>query len=144
MTLLTLRPSPFTLPRVELTSRGLSDLYLLTNGGFHPLRGFLGHDDARSVVERLELADGTLWPIPILLQVDPANAELLHPGTLAALWHGGRAVGTIRIEECFPVPLTSWARAIFKTDDRAHPGVDAFFSAVETAVAGPVHWRSTD
>ncbi|HYM60783.1 MAG TPA: sulfate adenylyltransferase [Thermoanaerobaculia bacterium] len=128
------------LPSVEITSRNLSDLYLLATGAFSPLRGFMRFDDARSIVERLELNDGALWPIPILLQLSSLEAEKINAGATVALSFNGTTVGTIRVEERFRVPLSAWASAIYKTADSAHPGVDAFLRAGEMAIAGPVTW----
>src|SRR5437868_13060685 len=46
------------LPAVELSSRALSDLLLIANGGFTPLTDFMKEEEARSVVEPLSLPDG--------------------------------------------------------------------------------------
>jgi len=127
---------------IDINSRNLSDLYLLANGGFAPLRGFHSFDDARSIVDNLESVDGQLWPIPILLQLDAAEAAALDVGTVAQLRYNGRAVGAIRIDDRYRVPLQQWARAIFKTDEAAHPGVEAFYRGGEVAIAGPVEWRN--
>ncbi|MCG8459859.1 MAG: hypothetical protein MI919_26565, partial [Holophagales bacterium] len=62
------------LPGLQLTDRAVCDLALLAAGGFSPLRGFLGREDYESVLGRSRLADGTLWPIPITLTVDPFPA----------------------------------------------------------------------
>ena len=57
-----------------LTDRQVRDLELLVNGGFSPLTGFLGRADYEAVRDDLRLADGTLWPIPICLDVSGETA----------------------------------------------------------------------
>lgn len=49
------------------------------NGGFNPLKGFLSQTDYDSVVDDMRLADGTLWPMPITLDM---NKKLLKPWQL--------------------------------------------------------------
>ena len=66
-------------PSWDLTSRQLCDLELLMNGGFSPLVGFLSKADYDACVADLRLADGTLWPIPITLDVTEDAAADLTP-----------------------------------------------------------------
>ena len=56
-------------PIWSLTDRQICDLELLLNGGFAPLKGFLGKADYNSVLEKMRMADGSFWPIPITLDV---------------------------------------------------------------------------
>ena len=72
-------------PSWDLTPRQFCDLELLLNGAFSPLTGFMGRADHDSVCERMRLADGTLWPIPILLDVPQELAEKLKKGGALAL-----------------------------------------------------------
>src|SRR5437588_11460777 len=72
-------------PSWDLTPRQLCDLELLLNGGFSPLRGFLGKADYESVCADLRLADGTLWPMPITLDVPDDVASGLGAGDTLAL-----------------------------------------------------------
>ncbi len=72
-------------PSWDLTERQLCDLELLLNGGFSPLRGFLGRDDYERVCAEMRLADGTLWPIPITLDVTDEVAQGLETGSRLAL-----------------------------------------------------------
>merc|ERR1711939_352553 len=56
-------PESDSLPDIALTERHLCDLELILNGGFSPLKDFT------SVVDTLRLADGTLFSMPITLDV---------------------------------------------------------------------------
>src|SRR5438552_16438442 len=47
-------------PSWDLTPRQVCDLELLMNGGFSPLRTFLGQADYESVCSQMRLADGTI------------------------------------------------------------------------------------
>jgi len=53
-----------------LTERQLCDIELILNGGFSPLDGFLNRADYNSVVSSSRLEDGTLWPMPITLDIN--------------------------------------------------------------------------
>jgi sulfate adenylyltransferase len=59
-------------PRYTLGEAQLGDLELLTSGVFAPLRGFMDAADVATVDARGTLADGTPWPIPVILDV-PAD-----------------------------------------------------------------------
>ncbi len=72
-------------PSWDLTSRQMCDVELLMNGGFSPLRGFMTSAEYGSVCESMRLADGTLWPIPITLDVDEAFAEGLESAICAPI-----------------------------------------------------------
>ena len=57
----TLRERAAALPTLRLNDRTVSDLELLGNGGFSPLRGFMGRADYDAVVEAMRLASGLPW-----------------------------------------------------------------------------------
>ncbi|MCY3890722.1 MAG: adenylyltransferase, partial [bacterium] len=63
------------LPSFTLQPRHLCDLELLLSGGFSPLRGFMVQADYDRVCSEMRLVDGTLWPMPITLDVDAKTAE---------------------------------------------------------------------
>ena len=67
-------------PSWDLSARQLCDLELLGNGGFSPLRGFLGEEDYEAVCDRMRLSDGTVWPIPVTLDVTEEKAAEIGPG----------------------------------------------------------------
>ena len=111
-------------PSWDLTARQLCDLELLMNGGFSPLRGFLGREDYESVCARMRLADGTLWPIPIALDLTEEAAGKLGPGSSLALRDSeGVMLAALHVRETWRPDRRAEARAVFGTEDPLHPGV---------------------
>src|SRR5271154_7387452 len=72
-------------PSWDLTARQLCDLELLMSGGFSPLLGVLNRADYEGVCKDMRLADGTLWPMPITLDVTEDFAKKLTAGSKIAL-----------------------------------------------------------
>ena len=68
------------LPSWGLTDRQICDLELLLNGGFAPLKGFMGKNDYNSVLDNMRLNDGSLWPMPITLDVNNPFIESIAEG----------------------------------------------------------------
>ena len=127
------------LPSIRLSTRAANDLFLLACGALSPLPGFMNHDTAKSVVYDLALPGGAPWSVPVLLQLEGSQAEDAVPGSTVALRYGASLVGTIEVEERF-TPAREWAREVFKTDEEKHPGVAAYLSGGDTALAGPIEW----
>lgn len=135
-------------PSWDLTPRQLCDLELLLNGGFSPLRGFLGARDYESVVQRMRLADGTLWPMPVTLDVSSELASRLRPGSPLALRdHEGVMLAALHVEDVWQPDLEVEAEATFGTLDPMHPGVKHLLSVTQPfyvsgtleGVQSPVH-----
>ncbi len=112
-------------PSIDLNERHVADLELLLNGGFSPLTGFMTKADYDSVCTDMRLADGTLWPIPICLDVDRETAESLSPGTSVALRDDeGVMIAALHIEEVWEPDREAEARQVFGTTSLEHPGVN--------------------
>ncbi len=114
-------------PSWDLTERQICDLELLLNGAFSPLVGFMDRASYDRVLERMRLADGTLWPIPITLDVTEELAETLQEGdTLALRDPEGIMLAAIHVEDIWSPDLHREAEAIFGSATGAaieeHPG----------------------
>ncbi|MFA9461715.1 bifunctional sulfate adenylyltransferase/adenylylsulfate kinase [Thiohalorhabdus methylotrophus] len=119
-----LKAASLDYPSLTLSDRQLCDLELLVNGGFSPLTGFLGEEDYQGVVERCRLADGTVWPMPITLDVTEETAAGLEVGAPVALRDAeGFMLAVLHVEEAYRPDRAREAEAVFGTTDRHHPGV---------------------
>lgn len=116
-------------PSWDLASRQLCDMELLLNGGFSPLEGFMGKADYDRVVEEMRLADGTLWPIPITLDVTETFARQLRTGERIALRdQEGVMLGVLEVSDIWKPDLETEVLRVYGTTDRLHPAVDYLFN----------------
>mgnify|MGYP001246442205 FL=1 len=121
----------------DVTPRQLCDLELLLNGGFSPLTGFMTSADHGSVCADMRLADGTLWPIPITLDVPEATAEKLSTGgTLALRDDEGVMLAVLHAEDIWRPDREAEAQAVFGTTNREHPGVGQLLDRTEPVYVG--------
>jgi ATP sulfurylase/adenylyl-sulfate kinase len=128
-----------SLPRLSLGPRALADLDLIAVGAFSPLEGFLGRADYGSVVERMRLANGLPWSIPITLSAAADEAERLQVGSEVALTDASGAVRAILdLKEIFERDLEREAELVYRTADAKHPGVAAINKEGRIVLGGPV------
>ena len=133
----------------DLTPRQICDLELLMNGGFNPLKGFLSLADYNGVVENMRLAAGTLWPIPITLDVSQEFADSVDLGQDIALRdQEGVILATITVTDSWLPNKTREAEMVFGADDLAHPAVNylhnqagaVYLGGPVTGIQQPVHY----
>ena len=105
--------------------------------------------DYESVCNSMRLTDGTLWPMPITLDVSEELAQKLGAGAILALRDPeGVMLAALHVEEVWrPDPLAE-AETVYGTTNREHPGVAHLLDHTHTCfVAGrlegvqsPVHY----
>lgn len=124
-----LKSSSVNLPSIVLSDRQLCDLELLLCGGFSPLRGFLNQEDYEGVLRDMRLSCGTLWPIPITLDIAEEDVKRIEghrrialrdvTGLLLAILHAG---------DLWKPDKELEARKVFNTVSSEHPAVEYLFN----------------
>jgi sulfate adenylyltransferase len=137
------------IPEWSLTPRQLNDIELLINGGFSPLTGFMTSADYEAVKADMRLADGTLWPMPIMLDVTEQVAQQVAVGGELELRDPeGVLIAVLHVEDIWQPDLAAEAAAVFGTTDPSHPGVAHLLRATNPYYVGgrleglqlPVHY----
>ena len=99
---------------IDLTPRQLCDLEMLLNRAYYPLDGYLCQADYESVLEKMQLADGTLWPLPICLGVEEEFAQTLSVGESVAIRDAeGFMLAVLTVAETWKPDLDKEAAAIW-------------------------------
>ena len=118
-----LKEVALNLPEIVLNERQMCDLELLSEGALSPLRGFMTRPDYESVLDRMRLQNGLLWPLPICLDISETQAKSLEAGQSLALRDPeGFLLAVMHIEDIWPVEREKEAARIYGTTERIHPG----------------------
>ncbi len=113
------------LPSFDLTPRQLNDIELLLTGAFSPLEGYMTEADYSSVVRDMRLADGTVWPMPVTLDVSEEFAGNLGPGSQVALRdEEGVVIAILTVADVYTPDKQVEAANVFGTTDVTHPAVN--------------------
>ncbi len=113
------------LKRVPLSSREVSDLFMLGMGAYTPLDGFMGEADWRGACENMVLESGLFWPIPITLSCAQDLGDSISLGEDVALVDGDsdELLGILTVAEKYAIDRDFECSQVFRTTDTAHPGV---------------------
>lgn len=128
------------MPTLMIDAWTISDLDLIGVGAFSPLTGFMVEEDYQSVVERMRLADGTVWSLPVTLAVEKEKADRLTLGSEIALVgkQDGIIYATMLIESKYRVEQTHEAKSVFKTTSDVHPGVSRLYARPAYYIGGAI------
>lgn len=108
------------LPVVQITARSLCDLELLATGAFSPLTRFMGKADYQRVLHEMRLENGTLFPMPVTLPLDP---KILEGGVEQVVLSDARnnRLAVMQIEEVYEWNADEEAQLVLGTTDLRHP-----------------------
>ncbi|MBU1340348.1 MAG: bifunctional sulfate adenylyltransferase/adenylylsulfate kinase [Proteobacteria bacterium] len=128
------------MPDIILNDRQICDFELLATGVFSPLKGFMKQMDYESVLDRMRLESGELWPVPICLDIPDSLAATLEIGQSVALRDPeGFLLATMTIEDSWPLDMEKEAQSIYNTLDKTHPGVDYLYNkSGRTCIGGEI------
>ena len=128
------------LNKVPLSTREVSDLFMLAMGAYTPLDGFMGEEDWRGCCTDMMLSNGVFWPVPITLSCDGDLADGLAIGEDVALVDGdnGDVLGILTLDEKYAIDKPFECSQVFRTVDSGHPGVKKVFEQGAVNLAGAV------
>ena len=123
------------LPYIQISERAVNDLELLATGGFSPLDRFMGEADYRSVMEKMRLTDGTLFPLPITL---PVEKDEIPAGTKKIVLRDSRnnLLAVMTLEEIYTWDWREEAAKVLGSTDSRHPLVAEMVRWGDTYISG--------
>jgi len=134
-----LRDEAKEMESIRLDSGLIKDLQNIADGRYSPLTGFMDRNNFLKVLEDKTLEDGTVWTVPIILDIPEEQADALEPGQQVALENEeGDLMAVLTVDETFGFDKKHAARHLYGTDDMDHPGVAMYMEKDDHAVAGDI------
>lgn len=125
------------LSSIKITPRNLCDLELLATGGFSPLTTFMGKADYERVLHDMRLSDGTFWPIPITLTVDPK--ELPTVGDDIVLRNANNdVIAIMNLDEVYHWDAETEGALAYGSTDSRHPMVSEMAQWNKVCISGKI------
>ncbi len=113
---------------LNLNKRQLCDLECLLSDAFAPLTGFLNQDDYHAVCQRMRLSDGTLWPMPITLDVSaPFAASVSLNETILLADEENTPLAILTVTSKWMPNKEAESLHVFGTTDKKHPAVEYLY-----------------
>ena len=133
-----------SLASVVISSQAAGNAVMMGAGYFSPLKGFMNVTDAMGAAEKLTLSDGSFFPVPVMCLLE--NIDAIKGAKRIALRDpnvDGNPVLAVmdveNIEEVTNEQMKVMTDKVYRTDDKEHPGVDAFNTQGRFAVSGPIY-----
>jgi len=130
-----LRARANRLPSVQVSERVLYDLELLATGAFSPLDRFMSRGDFTRVVGEMRLANGQLFPIPVMLPVEKTSGVRLDH-EVALRDARNELLGIMTVEDTYEWDRATMAQHVLGTQDVRHPLVAEMQGWGDVALSG--------
>jgi pyruvate kinase len=127
------------LNKIILDQNKQMDVEQISVGTYSPLEGFMDQEDFLSVLTSMRLANGVVWPLPIVLDVSEEKASELSIGEVVALSdEQGDVMALLHLSDKYHFDKKHMARNIYGTDSIEHPGVKMVYDMQPVLVAGKI------
>jgi len=128
------------LVKVPITSREISDLFMLAMGAYTPIDRFMDEEDWRLCCEGMTTKNGLFWPIPITISCGEDVADNIALGDEIALIDTSytEILAIQTVTEKYTIDKHFECQEVFRTTDENHPGVQKVMQQSAVNLAGPI------
>ena len=128
-----------SLQKIQLTNSQELDFEQIAIGTYSPLEGFMTKVELESVLETLRLPNNTIWPIPILLDIDREKAKKINKGNVVAIFNDlNECIGTIKVNDKFTFNKKTLIEKLYGVGNLTHPGAELINSLQSLFIGGKI------
>ncbi|MFH0818654.1 MAG: sulfate adenylyltransferase [Patescibacteria group bacterium] len=127
------------LKKIKIDEELVKEVKNIARGVFSPLDGFMNKADFESVVENMHLANGVVWPLPFVLDINDQDAESIAVGDqIALIDDNNEPIALMNVEDKYNFDKDNFAVKVFKTNELAHPGAKMVSEMYDILIGGEI------
>lgn len=128
------------LTAIPVRSQIANEIIDIAYGWFVPLDGFMGKADVDSVCKNMKLANGTVWPIPILFDLsnDEVSSYGVKAGSSVLLTYQDNPMAIFEVGEVFEYDKKEMCQAVYGTSEAKHPGCARTYNYKDKFIGGKI------
>jgi len=128
-----------SLQKIQLDPNKQMDVEQISVGTYSPLQGFMDQEDFLSVLTSMRLANGIVWPLPIVLDVSEEKANELSIGEVVGLTdEQGEVMALFHLSEKYRFDKQNMVKKVYGTYSPNHPGVRMVHEMEPVLLAGKI------
>ena len=126
-------------PKLVVDTATVRDAQQIALGTYPPLKGFMGREDINSVLDSYVLGDGTVWTLPIVLQMESRDVPCDVGDDLVLVCSCcSKPAALMNVSDVYPFERDSVFRRWFGSSDEAHPGVASLTKRGDCFLGGDI------
>lgn len=127
------------LPKLVLNNEQIKEVKNIALGVYSPLTGFLREKDFKNVVINMRLANGTVWPIPIVHDISEEKYhQIKNKKDLILKDSQNKTIALLKNIEIYRYDKKHFARNVYKTLDKNHPAVNDIYKMNKYLIGGDI------
>ena len=128
-----------SLVKLQLNEYQQVDFEQIAIGTYSPLKGFMTRAELDSVLNKLRLQDGIIWPIPIILDIDLEKSKKINEGDEIVFTNqSNETIGSMKVQQKYTYDNNILSKKFYGTTDTEHPGVKIFNTLKPVFLGGEI------
>ncbi|KKK55534.1 hypothetical protein LCGC14_3073570, partial [marine sediment metagenome] len=125
--------------KIQVNPQTVKVIKNIAYGVFSPLEGFMNENNYKYVLEHMYLENNVAWPFPIVLDVTENKAKTFSVDDRVILIDMlNTPIALLDVEDIYDYDKKEFAKKVYATLDRNHPGVNAVLKQQDILIGGEI------
>ncbi len=125
--------------KLKINNQQIQEIQNIAIGIYSPLKGFLNEADFYSVINRMRLSNGLIWPMPIILDINnKTRQQIKNEKQIILTAQNNKPIALLQNIQIYKYDKNNLAEKVFSTLDKKHPGVAEVYKMNDYLLGGEI------